>query len=165
MSVVAAGTAMVAAAALAAAPSASALPSGSKSIRNANSSLCMGIWSYTGIEAIQWGCNGNPDQLWKFDLKDNGYITVTNRAGKCLGIYGGSTDKGTDAVAWACNGNADQMWWMDTNQPGGTFRLVNRNSGKCLGVYGAATNQGANLIQWDCNNNDDQRWYRQGDGI
>ncbi|MCU7823619.1 RICIN domain-containing protein [Kitasatospora sp. DSM 101779] len=79
-------------------------------------------------------------------------------SGKCLGVYGMSTDNGTDAVQWDCNGNADQRWSY-SGVGGGYYTITNANSGKCLGVYGMDRKNGAVAVQWDCNGNADQQWY------
>ncbi|MER6488391.1 RICIN domain-containing protein [Streptomyces virginiae] len=133
----------------------------SNQILNWNSDLCLGInggggeWGRT---AIQWDCNGNPDQKWNFWASSGSYSTVKNENGLCLGIRNASTDLGAEALQWQCNGNDDQKWSI-TPAPGGGYRFVNKHSGFCLGIWGGHTNQGERAIQWSCNGNADQTWY------
>ncbi|MEV5504974.1 RICIN domain-containing protein [Streptomyces orinoci] len=155
-SAVAAGAAVVVGAAIATAPAASA--DISYSIQNAHSNKCLGIWMGTGVDAIQWGCNYNPDQRWSFEDAGNGYRHIKNAYGKCLGIQGGVNWKGESAVQWSCNGNSDQLWKYDY-QGSGKFRLINANSGMCLGVWKGGVKDGDDVMQWPCNGNSDQLWY------
>ncbi|KOU77760.1 hypothetical protein ADK94_35555 [Streptomyces sp. XY593] len=140
------GLALLTGVALAGAPAAGAAAAGaaaSNQILNWNSDLCLGInggggeWGRT---AIQWDCNGNPDQKWNFWASSGSYSTVKNENGLCLGIRNASTDLGAEALQWQCNGNDDQKWSI-TPAPGGGYRFVNKHSGFCLGIWGGHTNQ------------------------
>ncbi|MFB7811655.1 RICIN domain-containing protein [Streptomyces virginiae] len=115
---VAGGLALLTGVALAGAPAAGAAAAGaaaSNQILNWNSDLCLGInggggeWGRT---AIQWDCNGNPDQKWNFWASSGSYSTVKNENGLCLGIRNASTGLGAEALQWQCNGNADQTWYF-----------------------------------------------------
>ena len=57
-------------------------------IFNWNSGLCLGIYQgQHDAPALQWGCNGNPDQTWQYD-----YATLQltdSNSGMCLDAQGG----------------------------------------------------------------------------
>ncbi|MFB7153867.1 RICIN domain-containing protein [Streptomyces virginiae] len=102
---VAGGLALLTGVALAGAPAAGAAAAGaaaSNQILNWNSDLCLGInggggeWGRT---AIQWDCNGNPDQKWNFWASSGSYSTVKNENGLCLGIRNASAPR-------PCSGSA-----------------------------------------------------------
>jgi len=121
---------------------------------NASSRLCLGILGASasqGAAAVQWPCNGSPDQRWN-GTWFFGTLTDVN-SGQCLGVLGASTTAGAAAVQWSCNTSADQVWELDSSN-----RLQNSNDGMCLGVLGASRAAGARVVQWACNGSPDQTW-------
>jgi hypothetical protein len=143
--------------------------SSSFQIINWNSGLCLGI--YQGehdAPALQWGCNGNPDQSWHWgspDFPGSAWYQLINGDGQCLGVAGASTSEGARVVGWKCLGptHEDQYWMPDGNQLGqcGVYSyLDNGNDEYVLAVSGNSTAWGAPVVQWDpqgtCNN---QYWY------
>ena len=60
-----------------------------------------------GAHAIQWTCNGGPEQNWD---EDGGYL-VNGKSNKVLSIEdGGSTVAGKHAIQWSANGGSEQGW-------------------------------------------------------
>ncbi|MCC2273942.1 RICIN domain-containing protein [Streptomyces sp. ET3-23] len=156
---------MLAVAGVVSAPTASAATG--VEIRNKHSGWCLGIQGGSkdwGAMAIQWDCNGNDDQKWRYEALGNGYYRLHNVGSNlCLGIRGGSWDRGADVIQWECNGNGDQMWYMPD---GGAYYPMmsanNRANGGaidlCMSIGGGRTDWGAKAIVWDCNGADDQTW-------
>ena len=80
--------------------------------------LCLGIsGGNRNASAVQWGCNGNPDQQWHFGAENSqfpGWYQLVNGtgAGQCLGVGGGSLSQGAQVVGWDCYGSShlDQYW-------------------------------------------------------
>jgi hypothetical protein len=137
---------------------------------NFHSGLCLGITS--GLDdapAVQWTCNGNPDQLWHWgsplfpNVPDSDLFQLVNGDGECLGVASGSENEGAQIVGWSCLGQAhrDQYWEPGGNSCGGQYTpLTNAKSGFVLGVTGNSPNVGASIVQWpfqgQCNN---QYWW------
>lgn len=131
---------------------------------NFSSGLCLGIsGGQDNAPAVQWNCNGHPDQQWTRGAVNNlGYGQEINLDGECLGVAGGSTAEGATVVGWNCNGHSDQYWYPGTVTCNGSTVevLFNYKSNYVLGVQGGSTANGATLVQWRwqqlCNNQD---WY------
>lgn len=87
------------------------------------------------------------------------YYRITSQiSGKCLDIYGASSENGTNAVQWENNGGDNQQWQI-LDGGGGYYKLVARHSGQCLDVYGESQRNGAQVAQWPDNGQDNQRWH------
>lgn len=152
----AAGFALLAGAVIAGASPAAAADN---TIKNWNSDLCLGInggGSGNGLQAIQWGCNGNPDQQWSFYSTGGAYYEFRNANNKCLGTR--DIGMGADAIQWDCNKRSDQQWSI-TSLGNGGWKIMNKQSGYCLGIEYGSTEWGKRAVQWSCNGNDDQVWY------
>lgn len=78
---------------------------------------------------------------------------ITDPAGMCVDVGGGSNANGTPVQLWGCNGTGAQQW---TTQPDGTVRAL----GKCLDVSGGGTAIGTRVQLWDCNGGSAQTWAR-----
>ena len=122
-------------------------------IVNFNSGDCLGITGGADdAPAVQWTCNGAPDQTWKAgdEYGDTGYFQLVNGDGQCLGVLGGSTGEGASVYGWTCLGpsHPDQYWTWATSSVNDYRYLVNLNSGLVLGVLGNSTAQGAPVVQW-----------------
>jgi len=131
---------------------AAAPPAGTFSLRNYNSPhYCLGI---TGGEdnaaAIQWDCNGAPDQTWHRGNEDgtSGYYQIINGDGECLGVYQISTTEGATVVGWQCVAHPDQYWAWDESSESGYYYLTDYNSGQVVGVLDNSTAEGAPIVQW-----------------
>ncbi|MFD5463843.1 RICIN domain-containing protein [Kitasatospora sp. NPDC127059] len=94
----------------------------------------------------------------------NGTHTLT-ADGKALDDPGHSTTAGTQLITWAPNGGANQNWQF-TQQPDGSYQLVNAESRLCADDDGGATAPGTTVIQWTCTGGDNQHWSagRRADG-
>jgi hypothetical protein len=139
---------------------------------NLNSAKCLGTsFGADNIEAVQWDCNGAPNQQWHWGSENPnhpGYYQLINGNDggndQCLGISAGSTKEGADAVGWTCLGPSHlDQYWAKFYGPSGCPSYVwlqNLYTGYALGVAGNSTANGANVVQWayqtKCNN---QLWY------
>ena len=86
----------------------------------------------------------------------NGAHTLTT-GGKALDDPGHSTTAGTQLITYSANGGANQSWQF-TQQPDGSYQLVNAESGLCADVSGGSTSAGAQVIQWTCTGGSNQHW-------
>lgn len=87
------------------------------------------------------------------------YYRITSQiSGKCLDIYGNSSQNGANAVQWDYNGGSNQQWQI-LDGGGGYYKLVARHSGQCLDVYGVSRQNGSKVTQWPDNGQDNQRWH------
>ncbi|MFC1413532.1 RICIN domain-containing protein [Streptacidiphilus sp. N1-12] len=77
--------------------------------------------------------------------------------GKALDDPNHSTTAGTQLITWSANGGANQSWTF-TQQPDGSYQLVNGESGLCADVSGGSTAAGAKVIQWTCTGGGNQHW-------
>jgi Ricin-type beta-trefoil lectin domain-like len=132
--------------------------------------LCLGIFhGNRNASAVQWGCNGNPDQQWHWGNQNStfaGWYQLVNDYGQCLGVGGGSLSQGAQVVGWDCYGSShlDQYWKpynLACSGFGGPYLPIqNLNSFDMLSVAGDSMAQGANVVQWSfqrvCNN---QFWW------
>lgn len=86
----------------------------------------------------------------------NGAHTLA-AAGKALDDPGHSTTAGTRLITWTPNGGANQSWQF-TQQPDGSYQLVNTQSGLCADDRNGATTPGTPVIQWPCTGAANQHW-------
>jgi uncharacterized repeat protein (TIGR03803 family) len=88
----------------------------------------------------------------------DGYFEIVSRnSGKCLDVFGASTDAGASAIQWICHGGPNQQWRLES-VGGGAFRIVARHSGQALDVFGALLDDVTPIIQWPVNGGDNQAW-------
>jgi len=86
------------------------------------------------------------------------YVEIVSRhSGKCLDVYGASTDDAAAIIQWTCTGGPNQQWRLE-RVPSGAYRLVARHSGKVLDVYGALIDDLAPAIQYPGHGGDNQLW-------
>jgi len=129
-------------------------------ITNYNSHLCLGIsGGRDNAPAIQWRCDGSPNQAWKWGsgYGDSGARQLVNGGGECLGVLGGSTRIGAQIAGWTCvPAHQDQYWIPLGNSCGGYYPIENLKSHQVIGVSGNSTAEGAHVVQWtdqhQCNN-------------
>ena len=96
----------------------------------------------------------------------SGYVEIVSRnSGKCLDIFGASTDAGASAIQWTCHGGLNQQWRLEP-AGGGAFRVIARHSEQALDVFGASLEDIAPIIQWPVHGGDNQAWTLEpaGDG-
>jgi uncharacterized repeat protein (TIGR03803 family) len=96
----------------------------------------------------------------------DGYFEIVSRnSGKCLDVFGASTDAGAFAIQWICHGGANQQWRL-APAGGGAFRIIARHSGQALDVLGALLDDVTPIIQWPVHSGDNQVWTLEpaGDG-
>ncbi|WNM40971.1 RICIN domain-containing protein [Micromonospora halotolerans] len=143
------------------APTTPAAPAATpKVIRGIPSGLCVGVTGDDpeGANAALADCTGGPEQQWVVTpVAADTYVLVNAASGKCLDVYGQSTDDGTDLVQWSCNGQANQQWKLQPTGSGPVL-LVAVHSGKCAQVDDAATEAGSELEQAPCNGAPEQQW-------
>ena len=88
----------------------------------------------------------------------DGYFEIVSRnSGKCLDVFGASTDAGAAAIQWTCHGGANQQWRLEP-AGGGAVRIIARHSGQALDVFGASLDDLAPIIQWPVHGGDNQAW-------
>jgi len=130
-------------------------------IVNYASGYCLGIKggsSTPGTDAVQWNCNGNPDQQWRIRATDGDYAQFENNDNLCLGVASGSTAEGANLIAWTCLGtnHPDQYWANIDSSCAGYEPLVNLKSNWVMGTQGGSSAEGTDLVQWNwqdsCNN-------------
>ena len=96
---------------------------------------------------------------------DEFFEIVSRNSGKCLDVFGGSTDAGASAIQWICHGGPNQQWRLEP-AGGGAFRIIARHSGQALDVFGALLDNVTPIIQWPVHGGDNQAWTLEpaGDG-
>jgi uncharacterized repeat protein (TIGR03803 family) len=88
----------------------------------------------------------------------DGYFEIVSRnSGKCLDVFGASTDAGASAIQWNCHGGPNQQWRLEP-AGGGAFRIIARHSGQALDVFGALLDDVTPIIQWPVHGGDNQAW-------
>ena len=140
---------------------------------NQASGYCMGIEggsSTVGTDAVQWNCNGNPDQQWSIRSIDNvnglAYFQIENNDNLCLGVAGGSATEGAGLVGFTCLGtNHQDQWWEFNSGPvnnspcPGYIYLQNLKDGYVIGTQGGSLAEGAHLVQWKFQNTCNNQWW------
>jgi hypothetical protein len=82
-------------------------------------------------------------------------------SGKCVDVYGDSTNKGANVQQYVCNGGGNQRWEFIA-LGGDQFAIRNVNSGMVLDVTGGSRDNGANVQQYPWNGGANQRWRGRG---
>ena len=85
------------------------------------------------------------------------YEIVSRGSGKCLDVYGASTDAVAPVIQWICHGGANQQWRLEP-AGGGAFRIIARHSAQALDVYGAWLDDVTPIIQYPVHGGDNQVW-------
>jgi uncharacterized repeat protein (TIGR03803 family) len=88
---------------------------------------------------------------------DTYYEIVSRGSGKCLDVFGASTEAVAAVIQWVCHGGANQQWRLEP-AGGGAFRIIARHSGQALDVYGALLDDVTPIIQWPVHSGDNQAW-------
>jgi uncharacterized repeat protein (TIGR03803 family) len=88
----------------------------------------------------------------------NGYVEIVSRnSGKCLDVFGASTDAVAPVIQWICHGGPNQQWRLEP-AGGGAVRIIARHSGQALDVYGAFLDDVTPIIQYPVHGGDNQVW-------
>ncbi|WP_406345899.1 RICIN domain-containing protein [Streptomyces sp. NBC_00648] len=90
----------------------------------------------------------------------NGPHTISV-SGKGLDDPNWSKATGVRLVTWSLNGGSNQTWNF-TQQPDGSYTLVNAYSNLCADDEGGLTAPGTAVIQWTCTGGANQRWKVTG---
>ena len=91
----------------------------------------------------------------------DGYFEIVSRnSGKCLDVFGASTEPVASVIQWVCTGGPNQQWRLES-VGGGAFRVTARHSGQALDVYGALTDDDTPLIQYPATGGANQAWTLQ----
>ncbi len=88
-------------------------------------------------------CNGSAQQAWT--IEPDGSVRI---AGRCLGLYGGSTAPGTRVWLNVCRHGPTQVWQLSGGPIG--IELVSPVSGLCLADPHQATKAGTALVIGPC---------------
>ena len=88
---------------------------------------------------------------------DQYYEIVSRNSGKCLDVFGASTDAVAPVIQWICHGGPNQQWRL-APVGGGAFHIIARHSGQPLDVYGALLDDVTPIIQWPLHGGDNQVW-------
>jgi uncharacterized repeat protein (TIGR03803 family) len=75
------------------------------------------------------------------------YELVSRNSGKCLDVFGASTDAVAPVIQWTCHGGPNQQWQLEP-AGGGAFHIIARHSGQALDVYGALLDDVTPIIQY-----------------
>jgi uncharacterized repeat protein (TIGR03803 family) len=88
---------------------------------------------------------------------DQYFELVSRNSGKCLDVYGASTDAVAPIIQWACHGGPNQLWRLDPVSDG-AVRIIAHHSGQVLDVYGGLVDDVTPVIQYPWHGGDNQRW-------
>ncbi|MFI9269705.1 lectin [Kitasatospora sp. NPDC052896] len=83
--------------------------------------------------------------------------TITEAAGKCVGVQRGDDADGTPVQLAECDGTAAEQW---TVAPDGSVRAL----GKCLDIQQSGTAAGTPVQLYHCNGTGAQQWWPRPDG-
>ena len=96
--------------------------------------------------------------MWLTTTPSDQYFELVSRnSGKCLDVYGASTDAAASVIQWVCHGGENQQWRLEP-AGGGAVRIIARHSGQVLDVYGALLDDVTPIIQWPAHGGDNQAW-------
>ncbi|GII75295.1 hypothetical protein Sru01_02770 [Sphaerisporangium rufum] len=145
---------------IAGAGSAAAAPtSGTYTLVNAGSNLCLdvpGASGSDGVQLVQSGCNGGAGQSWTVTSVSGGVTLKAAHSGKCAGVKDASTSAGKAVQQEGCSGASSQTWQLTAS--GSYYRVVNANGGKCLNVKDSSTSAGALIQQNSCDSVTSKQW-------
>jgi hypothetical protein len=131
----------------------------------ADRTLCLGIsGGKDDAPAVQWTCNGHPDQIWHLGLEwfNSPYYQLINNDHQCLGVADGSIAQGARVVGWTCQTGAPNQYWAAGSTSCGSYHpyynlgAVLDGANMVLGVSGNSLQAGASVVIWGfqarCNN-------------
>jgi glucose/arabinose dehydrogenase len=115
----------------------------------------------SGADIIQWSCNGQTNQLWRFAHQGAGIYEIRAvHSNRCMGVSGNSSANGADVVQLTCNAASGQRWLVRpvSGQTGVFELLAQTGSERCLHVANASTSNGADVVQSACTGGAHQRF-------
>ncbi|GGL05543.1 hypothetical protein Sme01_63480 [Sphaerisporangium melleum] len=152
-----AGVALVAGMIDAGSAQAAAPTSGTYTLVNANSRLCLDAPNGSdGTQLVQSSCNGSTNQKWTVTSVGGGVTLKAGSTGKCAGVKDASTSAGKAVQLETCTGASSQTWQL--TESGSNIRVVNANGGKCLNVKDSSTSAGAPVQQNSCDSVTSKQW-------
>jgi cytochrome c len=107
----------------------------------------------SGADIIQWTCNAQTNQLFRFNHLGSGIYEIRAvHSNLCMGVQGNSSSNGADVVQLTCNAGSGQRWLVrPVSGQAGVFELLAQTgSERCLHVSGASTTAGADIVQSAC---------------
>ncbi|MEU5977808.1 RICIN domain-containing protein [Streptomyces sp. NPDC047315] len=64
-----------------------------------------------GTKIQLWDCNGNSNQVWFFDIRQNLDTLFSLASGKCLDVDANTLPaNGTKVQLWSCHNGSNQLW-------------------------------------------------------
>jgi uncharacterized repeat protein (TIGR03803 family) len=88
---------------------------------------------------------------------DRFFEIVSRNSGKCLDVFGASTDAAAPVIQWTCHGGQNQQWRLEP-VGGSAFQIIARHSGQALDVFGASLDDVTPIIQYPVHGGDNQVW-------
>jgi len=133
------------------------LSGGGYAITNVHTGLLLTTASTSnGALVTQQANTGSALQQWTPAVSVTGTRTVSLQ-GQALEDPSASSTEGIQLDTSATTGAADQNWAF-TQQPDGSYQLVNGSSGQCMDDNGGFTTVGTAVIQWPCTGGSNQHW-------
>jgi len=137
---------------------------------NVGSGTCMddpNSQTTTGVQLIQFTCNGGTNQNWTFNLVagTTATYTIASFAGLCVDVSGRSTADNAQVIQWTCNSQTNQEFTAQPVTVSGktnTFNLVAVHSGKCIVPTGDLTASNTLLVQLPCTTAGTRVWQVSG---
>jgi len=115
----------------------------------------------SGADVIQWNCNGQTNQQWRFTHLGGGIYEIRAvHSNLCLSVQGNSSSNGADVVQLSCSNATGQRWLVrPVSGMSGVFELLAQTgTNRCLDVFGVGTAAGTDIVQWACLNAANQRF-------
>jgi hypothetical protein len=96
---------------------------------------------FLGVAFSLFAAASAPAQMDLQGRSQYGGLIRNVNSGKCVDVYGDSTNRGANVQQYACNGGGNQRWEFIA-LGGGQFAIRNVNSGMVLDVYGNSREDG-----------------------
>lgn len=88
---------------------------------NKKSGKCVDLYNgelANGTAIIQWTCHNGSNQKWELvevlndpnTPEDDTFLLKNRKSGKCLEVWGGSTQRGAIMAQWDCHGSQNQQF-------------------------------------------------------
>ena len=115
----------------------------------------------SGADVIQWNCNGQTNQQWRFTHLGGGIYEIRAvHSNLCLSVQGNSATNGADVVQLTCSNATGQRWLVrPVSGMSSVFELLAQTgTNRCLDVLGVGTAAGTDIVQWGCLSAANQRF-------
>jgi len=125
---------------------------------NRDQSQCLDIKGgnvYNGASMQIWGCNGLPQQNFKW-CSDGRIVSALNDK-YCLDVPGGDPSKSNYLQMWECNSHDGQWWKYDTQ----SMAVFPAKTGEtmCMGIEHGSTSPGSRVNIYSCKTGTGEAWY------